>query len=66
MNKLMKERQIESDSLPINERFYESRGICPQTVLCEFASASLARTFVKPPPSQSRRTLSASGTKGKN
>jgi len=29
-----------------NERFYESGGVCPQIVLCEFASVSPARTFV--------------------
>jgi hypothetical protein len=31
-----------------NERFYESGGVCPQTVLCEFSGASPARTFVSP------------------
>ena len=31
-----------------NERFYENGGVCPQTVLYEFASASPARTFVNP------------------
>ena len=34
-----------------NERFYESGGVCPQTVLWEFGSLSPARTFVNPPPS---------------
>ena len=29
-----------------NERFYESGGVCSQTVLCEFANTSLARIFV--------------------
>ena len=33
-----------------NERFHASGGVCPQTVLCEFASASPTRTFVEPPP----------------
>jgi hypothetical protein len=29
-----------------NERFYESGGVCPHKHLCEFSSASPARTFV--------------------
>ena len=33
-----------------NERFHASGGVCPQKQLCEFGSASPARTFVKPPP----------------
>jgi hypothetical protein len=37
------------DKMPAgNERFYESGDVCPQKHLCEFASASLARTFVNP------------------
>ena len=35
-------------------QFHASGGVCPQTVLCGFGSLSPARTFVKPPPSQSR------------
>jgi len=31
-----------------NKRFYESGGGCPQTVLCEFASASPAASAVAP------------------
>jgi hypothetical protein len=31
-----------------NERFHASGGVCPQKHLCEFASASPARTFVNP------------------
>ena len=42
-----------------NERFYESGGVCPQTVLCEFASASPARTFVSPRLHKAAGTLYA-------
>jgi len=31
-----------------NKQFHTSGGVCPQTVLYEFASASPA--FIKPPP----------------
>jgi len=31
-----------------NKRFYESGGVSPQTVLCEFASASPAASSVAP------------------
>jgi hypothetical protein len=44
-----------------NERFHASGGVCPQTVLCEFASASPARTFVNPRLREAAGTLSESG-----
>jgi len=43
-----------------NERFHASGGVCPQTVLCEFASASPARTFVSPRLRKAAGTLQAS------
>jgi hypothetical protein len=46
-----------------NERFYESGGVCPQTVLCEFSSASPARTFVSPRLHKAAWTLAASREK---
>jgi hypothetical protein len=43
-----------------NERFHASGGVCPQTILCEFASASPARTFVNPRLREAAGTLGAS------
>ena len=40
-----------------NERFHASGGVCPQTVLCEFGSASPARTFVAPRLREATTTL---------
>jgi len=45
--------------LTANERFHASGGVCPQTVLCEFASASPARTFVNPRLREAATTLPA-------
>jgi hypothetical protein len=42
-----------------NERFYESGGVCPQTVLYDFSSASPARTFVSPRLHKAATTLYA-------
>ena len=49
-----------NDKLPApNMRFYESGGVNPQTVLCKFASASPARTFVSPRLHKAAGTLAA-------
>jgi hypothetical protein len=47
------------DTIAYNERFYESGGVCPQTVLCEFSSASPARTFVSPRLHKAATTINA-------
>jgi hypothetical protein len=50
-----------SEKMPAdNERFGASGGVTPQKVLCELASECPAGTVVFPPPTPSRRTLSAS------
>jgi hypothetical protein len=48
-------------STACNERFGASGGVTPQKVSCVNESLSPAITAVSPPPSPSRRTLSASG-----
>jgi len=40
-----------------NERFYESGGVCPPEILCVFAPAPPARTFVSPRLRQAAGTL---------
>ena len=42
-----------------NGRFHASGGVTPQTVLCKFASASPAGTFVTPRLREAAGTLSA-------
>jgi hypothetical protein len=42
-----------------NERFHASGGVCPLTILWEFASASPARTFVSPRLREAAATLVA-------
>ena len=44
-----------------NGRFYESGGVCPQKLLCEFAGFAPARTFVSPRLHKAASTLGASG-----
>jgi hypothetical protein len=41
--------QLRRKSPAPNWRFHASGGVCPQKHLCEFASASPARTLVNPP-----------------
>jgi len=43
-----------------NRQFGASGGVCPQKHLCEFASASPARTFVSPRLREAAGTLAAS------
>lgn len=57
--RISKKESGEMKCTAYNKRFGISAGVFSQKHLYEFASLSPVRTAVKPPPTPSRRTLSA-------
>ena len=59
--KTINNRKLTSQSPADNGRFGKIAALAPQQRQCKFASASPARTLVKPLPRQAAGTLHASG-----